>query len=144
MNRTSPDLMEKQGELSVAHVDPHPINRSGFDMFMKRIGLHDLVLSVGMGSELLQPLRAGLRVDVAFVYIAARYEALCVLLERLKLHHAGVRTIALVAEPNAQLEERARKAGATRVVLMKDLDEARLRDLLMELARPMARSARGS
>ncbi len=136
--------MEKQGELSVAHVDPHPVNRTGFAMFMKRIGHHDLVLSVGMGSELLQPLRAGLRVDVAFVYIAAKYEALSALLERLPVHHAGVRTIALVAEPNDELEERARQAGATRVILMEDLDEERLRDLLMELAGPMARSARGS
>lgn len=144
MIRTSPDLMEKQGVLSVAHVDPYSMTRSGFAVVMKRIGLHELVLSVGMGSELLQPLRAGLRVDVAFVYIADRYEALSALLERLQLHHAGVRTIALVAEPNAQLEERARKAGATHVVLMKDLDEARLRGLLMEVARPMARSDGGS
>lgn len=131
--------MKKQGALHVAHVDPHPTHRAGFTVFMKRIGLHELVLSVGMGSELLQPLRAGLRVDVAFVYIAAKYEALSVLLERLQSHHAGVRTVALLAEPNAQLEERARKAGATHVVLMKDLDEEPLRDLLMELARPMAR-----
>ncbi len=128
--------LEITRSLRVALVDVRPITRRGFDLFMRDVGQHHMVLSAGMDSELLSALRGGLELDVAFISLhASGFGPSKVVLKRLQQFHPNVRTVALLDRPDATLADYAHEAGAHTILPIEELTLVRFRELMEELGR---------